>query len=518
VLCNLAGIRSYLGYTTECLYGLHTHDVATEWDALVGRHLGPSEPIRALRAYELRRAALIWGRAVGSEGVLPRLDTSVFLRTRPPNRRKRYAFGLAQLAQRGFRKADANVTAMLKLELHPASTLESKEDRCIQYRSVAYNAAIGRYLAPLEHALYGRWHEIAGAKVMIVKGLTPAVRAMLITDAWRRRFNPVAVCADHSRFDRSVRVEHQEAEFTLYAECIEWDSYIAMLLECQLRNKGRFYDRVKRESRTEYEVKGKRMSGYFNTALGNSVINALVLGLIMPGAEIFIDGDDSVAIFEQDFAPSSSEIIRRCAEFGFSTKCDIATTLEGVEFCQARVVMTRHGPQLVRNPLKTLECLQVSARKIPHEAERLAVLRGKVLCELASYRDVPVITPIMYHLYTPGEVRFENASAEARFHGWFIGVQDTPPEIDDVARTSFARAWNLDHHEQLALEGLGKAAPRLPTSKIRSVAGEPLVFDINTVDDWQGSCEVRAAHRPVMGDWPLADYLSRVSNPVTHAG
>lgn len=401
---------------------------------------------------------------------------------------------------------------MLKLEFHPTADLESKEDRCIQYRSTAYNAAVARHLAPVEGAIYQRWWQFGKVRVMIVKGLTPPERAILAHRSWSRTNNPVAFCCDHSRFDRSITTDHLKIEHSVYAAMRSQDRELRMLLNKQLRNRGAFKT-PGQPVRWRYTVKGKRMSGDFNTALGNSLINMLVLAHAFRKhpADVFVDGDDSFAILNKYDAPSFHAVIRDCRACGFQSKLETAHQLEHIEFCQARLVMTQHGPQFVRNPLKSLELLSISPRELKHQWEKEMVFNGKMASELAAYRDVPVMTPIAHRHYMPGQrLGFEDIRASQAYAARCIGLQKTTPDITAETRLSFERAWGIAPETQLLLEQLtfqlpaAKSIPPTPANEGEvGLVEEVLLEGISLSGD-----ELHTRAELFYGDWPIESELS----------
>jgi len=265
---------------------------------------------------------------------------------------------------------------------------------------------------------------------------------------------------------------------------------------------GAVVDQNTGEKHIRYVAVGKRMSGDMNTALGNSLINAFVLSTAFTDADIFIDGDDSVIITTQP--PSIHTIVRRCAECGFAAKVQIANRLEQIEFCQARLVRTRHGPQFVRNPRKVLETIQLSARRYP-EWLRERVFQAKLLCELAMNIDIPVTSALYDCLDTSVKPFFSDEDSAIYQHR--AQFRCRRPDVDPDTRSSYALAWDISIEQQLILEWLLRCnGSGVPVVAELPAFADPLLEYI----EQDGSFDpADLPQTPYPGDyrWPIEDLI-----------
>lgn len=447
VLCDLGTVFTFDECHNEYGYGMRVYTAESEWCALVGRHLAAPEFAIHPRVFN-ERFNNVFVEIVTSIGEVRMLSWRAMLASRPPSRRRRYAFGVRQVIERGHWKSDARVECMLKLEFSPTSKLELREDRCIQYRTLAYNAQLARYLVPIEHRLYGHPIIIGSCRLWVVKGMSPAHRACLVDHLWRSYGRPYCLMADHSRFDRSVTQAHLAVEHSIYNACYR-DRRLAELLREQLLNRGAVTDRRTKEARLRYVAAGKRMSGDVNTALGNCLINAVVLCTYACGvnSDVVIDGDDSLIITDRWL--NAGGLRAHCEAWGFCAEVEVARRRTAIEFCQCKLLPTTDGPQFVRNPRKVIDLLQISCRRLKQE-EIDHIFQAKVMAVLGTVLNIPVLTPIAWALWR-GQPRFESHADRSYFEAVFCCWQGEP-HITPETRSAFASAFNISPDEQLLIE------------------------------------------------------------------
>jgi len=426
-------------------YGLHEHTVDQELKTLCNRHLfaTPAPELRSAEWLQFRRALRQLTKAVG---VVPRAPAKMVVNHRTAMKRMRFGRGMEIYLRRGVLEKDSFITEMQKLEFYDVTKIPEKEDRGIQYRSPIYNAALARHLHNVEIAIYRHLQNVDGTPV-IAKGYSPLERG-LILDAMAARFkNPMFVLADHSRFDAHVNSALLEEEHRIYLRMRGWNQELRTLLSWQKKSKGVSMGGIR------YHVTAKRMSGDLNTALGNSVLNWGILQSFVDlhrlDASIFLDGDDSVMVLERCELP---DLVGHCAKFGMTTEVIVVHDIHEAEFCQSRIVYTKMGPVMVRNPWKTLDVLTKCPRKVEPEWRAKGVLAATALGELMQAPGIPVISVA--------------AAAMARYAGE-TPIFITPDEwgrfdvyrttalveqVDDTARLEMELAWGMTISEQLALE------------------------------------------------------------------
>lgn len=302
---------------------------SNEYDSLVRRHL-VEMPEFTCRA-ELEE---ILHRILSALPLIGAMTWERLIASRPNRMRKRYA----RVEGMEVTDTSAVVKMFVKYELMHD---ESKAPRAIQYRSSVYTANLARYLIPIEHAFYELQPEDNLGYRFAAKGRNALQRGEDLRVMFEHYSEPVIYLADHSKFDSCVSKDHLELEHALYQHC-NGSRFLRYLLQRQLRNIGYTGGGIK------YKCLGRRMSGDANTALGNTIINYLVLRRMF-GSEaiIYVDGDDSVVFMPRLINPNI------CGT-GFNTKIEIVSDYQEIEFCQSKPVLTTHGWVMCKNPLRAV--------------------------------------------------------------------------------------------------------------------------------------------------------------------
>lgn len=368
---------------------------------------------------------------------------------------KLYEPAFHSLRERALDSRDARLKFFLKAEKWrhaPGTSL--KTPRAIQYRGPRYNLLFGKFICPIEEAIYGEMtqsHSIM--QVHTSKTLTPNQRAEQVSDLWHRFKRPMALCLDHSRFDAHVspfvlREEHRAYKALCSDPLFDW------LLRMQINNKGTTTFGIK------YSLKGSRMSGDMNTALGNTLINAIALLAITRGlnVEILAEGDDGLVFGERgDLEALLQTIDRRALDMGFELKVKPAYCLAQIDYCSGGVIETRTGYKHVREWPKPLDTDSWSPRFVTGEG---AVDKAytTAYCYAQLYRGLPVYqTWARYMLsHTPRGLLDPKFNRELWEQAHLVlqreGGSKTFPEIDMTARSSFAEWSGVLPSEQLELE------------------------------------------------------------------
>lgn len=250
--------------------------------------------------------------------VLPYTKDQVLAR-RSGRLRKRYELGFSLLERDGLRGADASVQAFVKFEKGDYNAAP-KPPRLIQHRSVKYCAALSKWLMPVEKLVFSLDAKgfVAGvAQRVFAKGMNSWQRAERIS-SMERWPDTTWFLVDHSRFDSQLTVPILKGEHAVYRLLCGHNSELDWLLNKQLDNRGWTHNGVK------YTVKGTKMSGEYNTALGDSLVNYALLRewTREVDAEIFVDGDDSVVAVSTSHADKLDE--GWFAARGWVTKVELA--------------------------------------------------------------------------------------------------------------------------------------------------------------------------------------------------
>jgi hypothetical protein len=395
---------------------------------------------------------------------------------------------------------------MQKLEFYEESKLAEKEDRGIQFRSPVYNAALARHLHHVERAIYDHITNVDGTPV-IAKGYSPLERG-LILDAMAERFtNPRFMCIDHSRFDAHVNEHLLDEEHKTYLRLRAFNKELKRLLRWQRKTMGFSHGGI------VYRAAAKRMSGDLNTALGNSLLNYAMLKAYLEyygiDGSILLDGDDAVIVFEA--LPDGKELpslAEFCENFGMKTECHTVDDIRLAEFCQCRVVYTREGPVMARNPRKVLDVLVKCPRKLDAERAR-GVLAASALGELMQAPGLPVISVAAAALcrYAGSKPMFVTPDEWGRFQTY--KTTDIVTTVDDTARADFAFAWDIPLCDQFALEAYYQDLPgQEKPIELTQPKEKPLSFEL--WDDCQTFWAPTRAERWWRARWGIGKLLPPV--------
>lgn len=352
-------------------------------------------------------------------------------------------------------------TKVEKLLVAPGGSL--KTPRPIQYRGPRYNLVAARYLLAIEEKLYAALHVRNAARLYTSKGLTTQARADLLLKLWSCRSNPMALCVDASRFDAHVRVEHLKEEQAFYKALFPRDRLLAWLLAKQLHNRGigAFGSR--------YSRAGGRMSGDVNTALGNTLIQLMVLKTLCGDVEcdIIAEGDDAIIFGDVDSLTRLAGCITQRAEtVGFSLKVSTARWPEELEYCSSRPIEVQSGDWVsVRGWPKPLLSDHLTARPVASERAKNEKARTMAVCFAHQYTGIPVYSALAKYQLSwakPGKLdpwydrhfwlQTLGASWSVRRPVIAAGMESVPASPSRIARDSFALAFDVSPSEQIGME------------------------------------------------------------------
>lgn len=367
-------------------------------------------------------------------------------------KRRSYANAYHTLQQVVSYDAISRIKMFVKPDKYPRGEIVSKAPRAIQYRAPEFNMLVGRFLKPYEEAYYSSTNSPIGLR-MIAKGMNNHQRAANIVEASTYFSNPVYLLLDHSKFDSCVNEYFLKWEHRQYNKQFK-NGFLRFLLSKCIVNRCKSVNGVK------YQVKGTRMSGDYATALGNCLVNHLLLSSWLKNIKhhILLDGDDSVVICERDDLLSLMQTFGHFARMGFDTKCDIVYDINDVEFCRARLFPI--DPPIFARPYERVLAHWNVANHHVDDSMLARHCAGLGLGELACNAGVPILGPLSRALanilpkgktpllqdkykYAYGEViGDETVTDEARetYHQVFgITPEDqkiiesnfTPPRVDD---------------------------------------------------------------------------------------
>lgn len=374
--------------------------------------------------------------------------------------RKRYLNAFASLERYDVDEKDKKVKAFVKFE--KGDRLKIEDDavpRLIQYRSTRYTAALARYLYPVEHALFtvdmkGRlgapMKDRVYAKGMNSFDIATRLREM---DRWD---DTVWVLLDHSRFDSFMTTPWLKEEHKLYKLAYSnSDRYIGCpklneLLKAQLRNNCVTIQGIR------YRIDGKKMSGEYNTSLGDCYINSCIIYNWICGydSEMLINGDDSVvAMSYRDYLKLDHSYFEK---IGWKTKIEVVRSFPEVEFCQCRPIEVKPGLwRMVRKPERVLSRGTSTIRKY-FGVGWLRLLTSMGKCELAMNSGVPILQSFAQYLLRHGRgfkpCVIDDPWTEIRAKLEPFYQHPRVFEITNEARVSFSLAFGIPPESQVFLE------------------------------------------------------------------
>lgn len=380
-------------------------------------------------------------------------------------KRTRYIQATDEVLDFGLEKMDSSVKMFVKCErVQPDDGKPNPDPRAIQFRNAKYCVELARFLKPIEEHLYalsGVGRGVPPTRV-VAKGLNQPERADLLVEKLRSFSDPRIIELDASRFDGHVDVEQLKIEHSVYTHCCH-DPYFALLLSWQLMN------RVTSSRGMRYKVKGKRMSGDMNTALGNCILMIVMLVAFMVWCkkwDILDDGDDVLLIVESRDVPRILGTIKaHFLTYGHELKVEkVSDELVDVEFCQSKVIEFEVGKyKFVRNPWKVLSCALTGIKYYNQQGARPKLLYSIGLCELVLGLGVPVLQEFALAILrncgvTKGlELPHDSAMmARVRRELRYLGLRTLeridPRPVQECARESFARAFGMSRVEQVKVE------------------------------------------------------------------
>lgn len=331
------------------------------------------------------------------------------------------------------------ISMFVKPDRYQEKEIYDKAPRAIQFRSAEFNLELATYLKPIEEYLY----ESTGNRVF-AKGLDSIERGEHLLQKWQRYRDPVAILLDHSKFDSCLTVDLLQRLHVFYRK-FNKSKHFSKLLRKQLRNTGYSAHGIK------YKINGTGMSGDFDTACKNCIINYFILYTIFgEAAEYFIDGDDSVIICERRFWREVKDQgkLSFCGMAGMTTKYKVVDKINQVEFCQQTLLSTG---VMVREPHRAISHMMVSLKLYSGKA-RLAYLAGKA----QGLFHVVQRCPILYVFYEALTRTSRRKIIEDEVRQYMKYKLVGPPTDED--RLAYEQAFGYTYFDQLSIEAELKAA------------------------------------------------------------
>lgn len=389
------------------------------------------------------------------------LEREVFVSTYTGRKGAMYSNALESLKAEPLTVRDSRTSTFLKAEKVP-----DKAPRVIQPRNTRFHIELGVFIKPIEHRIYHAL-DLMNEDEVVAKCLNLSQRGQLIARKWNSFRNPVAIGLDASRFDQHVSVDALEYCHRVYLDCYRTSDdkdRFAEILAMTLDNSGVGYAK---DGKIPYKIRGCRMSGDMDTALGNVLLMCSMLGALRKRCGLsnksfkFInDGDDAVCFIEEKhLAVVLREIPRLFPGLGFTMKVEEPVRiLERVEFCQTRPVLVGGDYLMVRKPQVAMAKDLTSILDISTAAMFSRWSRAVGECGASITGGVPVFQEF-YHSMARTPKMFKgkrNTVLEEMLHSYkynlYRGVNRKYEPVSAETRASFYLAFGIEPDAQTILE------------------------------------------------------------------
>lgn len=384
------------------------------------------------------------------------LTSNQFVGAYKGRRKTVYENAVKSLASKPFELKDSFISFFVKCEKVNFTKKIDPAPRGISPRNPRYHVMLGPYIKRIEKLIYKIIAKVFGGHVTVFKGLNAKQRATHLRSHWESFDDPVAIGLDASRFDQHVSFQALSYEHRFYQMFYPNDKTLAHLLSLQRSN--RLYANCP-DGRARLNLKGGRMSGDMNTALGNCLlVCAMVYSYLSERVSKFRlanDGDDCVVFVERADAHKLFDLSTWFLELGFDMKIEPAVDIfEQIEFCQSQPVWTTDGWLLVRKVSESIPKDSISIK--PLDSPKVFRRWMKAVGEggLALTGGIPIVQEL-YKRYDDigGNVKpLDDPTMETGLRRLARGMKRKYGSIHPLTRVSFWRAFGIPSSKQLCYE------------------------------------------------------------------
>lgn len=390
--------------------------------------------------------------------VIPPVSTEQFVDRYQGRRRTIYSNARDILLKCGLQRKHSYLSSFVKSE--KTRITAAKPDpapRLIQPRNPVYNIALGCHIAHLEKPLYRAIGKVWGGPT-VMKGYNAQQTAQHMRDMWEEFHDPVAVGLDASRFDQHVSEAALKWEHSVYLNSTPKSSHAELkrLLSWQVENKG--FIRCD-DGTMKYQIRGCRMSGDMNTAMGNCLLMcALVWEFVRQcgiRARLANNGDDCVLFMEREDLCRIRDLPRWFLSKGFTMKVEEAVDVfEQIEFCQTHPVWDGVGWVMCRDPRVCLAKDAMSTLDMTNERTARGWYTAVGSCGLSLTGGLPVLQSFYaaYQRGGRGVTIGHNLQFESGFFHLARGMKRQVSHITDASRVSFYAAFGITPTAQRLIE------------------------------------------------------------------
>jgi hypothetical protein len=199
------------------------------------------------------------------------------------------------------------------------------------------------------------------------------------------------------------------------------------------------------------------MSGDMNTGLGNCLLMCVAVYSFMHETgvryELANNGDDCVLIIPRQHLHLLDRLPAYFKALGFPVAVEAPVyELEKVDFCQTHPVETELGWQMVRDPRACLD-KDLQSLKPCRNVTEWNTLRNTIgLSGLALAGNMPIFREFYSFMRRGAGTRVDQDRTMTGFRMLARGMNMSRVPIDDTARVSFFRAFDITPSEQIEVE------------------------------------------------------------------
>lgn len=411
---------------------MHANCICTERAALARRVFVPTtvsdDDVRARMMY----ACKLFRNSLRSTKVGP--DTPANTLAHIKVKRKLYEQAHQRLQTEGFSPKHSFVTLMVKADNLRDVGIEPKKPRAIQYRSLEFNLELMQYYGPVKNVLV-RWKgPKRRSRTRLFTYANAESVAKLLLEKVSNFSNPIVVSFDAKSFDASVRTSHLEMVDSIYQTLLP-NAKFGRLLRMRHNN------RCASKHGLRYTLSGNRLSGDVDTALGNSMISALICTTIAheTGADwdALINGDDVWFISNSVTCQDVKRIALGC---GFTMEAHqfIYYGFNNYQLTNAYAPLCVNGVWRMVRPLSRVLSSFGSTHRFINAHARY--LKGVAMCELHASRGLPVVQALCLEIIrrVQGKAIFDGRQWR---WGDYVDIDDLdlrPIPVSDAVRCEYA--------------------------------------------------------------------------------
>jgi hypothetical protein len=335
-------------------------------------------------------------------------------------------------------------------------TERCRPPRAIQARSPRFNLELATNHKPLEHRLYRLRQrrattQIPGKYRVFAKTRNWTQRASDAREMWEAFDDPVCIKIDAHQFDGTLHEKILALTHDFYVHLTGSREH-ARLLKQTLNNFCRTKNGVK------YTVKGTRMSGDLDTAMGNALIMVVVLWCILDQPHLlYDDGDDCLIFTSRRYLAAILKTLQTgFTDYGLNVGVEsIAYAFEHIDFCQARPCFLGGVWRFTPNPYKQMRSAFTSVSDFANGSD--GPYTRACAISLAGVSDR---LPLAWHLATQALLattrfspRFDKHQIQfAVSQGKDLNKSLQPREPDLRDRQSFEDTWGIPPEAQVYYE------------------------------------------------------------------